>query len=327
MADYVVTTRNADGSLIDRAYTANDRADLFKKLAADGLSAVRVREGALGKKPRRVKSGGAPSKGRGLIAAAIVILGVGAAVWFLMPKTEKPVDEKNVSEVKTIGEAKVTAINTNRTEKQSVAKRTSGNSGLSLSAQRSRERIRRRNERNGIRDFIPPAHTSSVVVVNAAAKHFVNPADQWVAIMLTAPLGERPIGDPQMIFGEKFRSHFAQSAATKIEIYPDDPDEVKELKQAVIDTKKDLFSRVRNGEDPCEIMKATFHEMQQLGLYKAELEAAVKAACLDNNLSDQEVEDTLTAANSMLSERGITNLKMPGVFKRRLKMRARGLNK
>jgi hypothetical protein len=47
MADYIVTIRNKKGSLEERAYIAIDRADLFKKLAADGFTAVRVREEVL----------------------------------------------------------------------------------------------------------------------------------------------------------------------------------------------------------------------------------------------------------------------------------------
>ena len=92
MANYVVTIRTKDGSLAERDYTANDRAELFQKLAADGVTAVRVSEGAAGKKPcKAVKKVGAPSKGRGLLAAAIVVLGAGLAVWWMMKGEEKKV--------------------------------------------------------------------------------------------------------------------------------------------------------------------------------------------------------------------------------------------
>ena len=48
---------------------------------------MRIEESS-GKKPRKaakkVASGGAPAKGRGLLAAAIVVLGAGLAVWWMM---------------------------------------------------------------------------------------------------------------------------------------------------------------------------------------------------------------------------------------------------
>ena len=93
MVDFVVTIRSKNGSLEERAYTANDRAELFKKLAADGITVVSVREGVASKKkqPRKaVKKAGAPSKGRGLLAAAIVLV-AGVAAWhFLFNDGEKP---------------------------------------------------------------------------------------------------------------------------------------------------------------------------------------------------------------------------------------------
>lgn len=102
MVEYVVTTRNANGSREERAYIAEDRSELFKKLAADGINAISVREGTLGKKPRKaVKKAGAPSKGRGLLAAAIVVLGAGLAVWLMWPEEKKVVEEVAKKAVKT----------------------------------------------------------------------------------------------------------------------------------------------------------------------------------------------------------------------------------
>lgn len=53
MVKFVVTYRAKDGSLKEIGYEAEDRKALFKQLSADGISAVRVREGVIGKSPRR----------------------------------------------------------------------------------------------------------------------------------------------------------------------------------------------------------------------------------------------------------------------------------
>lgn len=93
MADYIVITRNKNGSLEERAYMAVDRADLFKKLAADGVSAVRVCEGVVSKKPRKV-TGGVVSKGVLGVVAAVVVAALVGVVWMMMQEREEITDEK-----------------------------------------------------------------------------------------------------------------------------------------------------------------------------------------------------------------------------------------
>lgn len=94
MVEYIVTTRNAKGLREERAYTAENRSDLFKKLTADKITAVRVREGSLVKKARTSSAiGNVLSKYHFFIIAAVILTIVCCVLWVLILR--KNDDKKN----------------------------------------------------------------------------------------------------------------------------------------------------------------------------------------------------------------------------------------
>lgn len=111
------------------------------------------------------------------------------------------------------------------------------------------------------------------------------------------------------VFDKSFDDDFTQSMGERIEISPDDTEEQRKLKQLVIDAKKELAARLKAGETPSEIMTATAKELYDLGQYRRNLQKEVIAAQHDPNLSDQEVADTVEAANKMLEAKGLKGLK------------------
>lgn len=322
MADYVVTTRNADGSLIDRAYTANDRADLFKKLAADGLSAVRVREGALGKKPRRVKSGGAPSKGRGLIAAAIVILGVCAAVWFLMPKTEKPVEVKKEPKkevkVEPVKPIKAKPVKKEEVKEEKPKRVTKKGTPIPDRVQKDEHGVYRYP--NGQR-WVDPKNLNIV-------KHpkprllFKHTSENQIAVMLRldpARMAPFLIGR-RMPYGDRFIKDFVDSLDDTVVYDKNDTPEEAELRKAVLETKAELKAAMDRGEDIAKIMNDTQKELDRLCQYHNDLKKLVKEAVDNPEFSDKDVEDYVTAANEMLKKQGLNGLTMPNLVNRQARL-------
>ena len=126
-------------------------------------------------------------------------------------------------------------------------------------------------------------------------------------------------------FGAKFDADFAASLNEKIEFNDDDTDEQRELKQAVIDTKKELAERVKNGEKASDVMAAHSRQLYELGQYKSNLESQIRQVKNDPKMSDLDVEDAVNAANQMLKDRGLPPIKMPNMLIRRasLKIAAR----
>ena len=101
MKQWTVTYRDKNGSKASVVIEAEDRAGVFAELKKRGISAISVEEGASNKKPRKAPSSGASSKGRGLIAAAMVVLVAGIVAWWMYNLNEEPravsVPEKNKS--------------------------------------------------------------------------------------------------------------------------------------------------------------------------------------------------------------------------------------
>lgn len=118
------------------------------------------------------------------------------------------------------------------------------------------------------------------------------------------------------IYGPGFVNSFKKSLEQNIEIFPDDPVDVRDKKLAVIEAKKELKTAMDNGEDICEIMRESSRQMIQLANYRKDLESEVinvlKQDVQDNdNVSDDDIATYIAAANKLLEDRGAEPLKTP----------------
>ena len=169
-----------------------------------------------------------------------------------------------------------------------------------------------------------PVITNKHTEANAslAARVFSNTADKFIGQLISIEPGT-PLYGPPIKYDEKFVRSFLRSLTTPIIIDPDDPPEVAALKRAVRETKIELKARYDDGEDIAQIMTDTRKELQELGLYRNELQAEVNRIIRKDakNLTDEEMQDFVDAANKMLAERGAKPIALPGLMKHRLKMK------
>ena len=319
MANYVVTIRTKDGSLAERDYTANDRAELFQKLAADGVTAVRVSEGVAVKKPRKaVKKAGAPSKGRGLLAAAIVVLGAGLAVWWMMKGEEKgekkaePTKEVKVIEEKKVALSALKSVHLPSEKKDHVAtdklhvkkgpyvgQKVTNSFGQVYTVKHVVKAGVRRENGVEIEDKPLFKHDS------------LNDLD---ALYRTTP-GQRIYGsfDPK-----KFNKDFPNAIINeKIEITEEDSEDVANRKAMVQDGIAVLKEALKNGENPSELIKAARKELSDLADYRDLCLSAINDMKMDG-ASYEEVEEYYASINVKLKERNIPALLSPETIKQRL---------
>lgn len=118
------------------------------------------------------------------------------------------------------------------------------------------------------------------------------------------------------IYGPGFVNSFIKSLDQKIEIFPNDSDDIQEKKRAVIEAKQELKAAMDRGEDICEIMRETSRQLMQLSNYRKDLERELVNVIkqdLDENdtISDDDIATYITAANKLLEERGAEPLKTP----------------
>lgn len=317
MVDYIVTTRNADGALEERAYTAEDRADLFKKMAADGVTAVKVQEGVAGKKPRKAMKA-APSKYRGLVAATIVVLGAGAALFFLMLKSENSLEEKKdvKRQIKpAIADVAKTNLEVKAGVKEEQPKRYSKEGSVIPNLVQADDRGVYRWP-NGARWVDPNRKVVKVERKTRLSTLFKHPCDRHIAAILESEPGQQFFGT--VMYSKNLKEDFYASLEAPYEFNKDLSPEDRALQIAVADTKRELKKRVDAGEDLAEILTEARNELERLGAYRKDIEDIVKESINNEQVSNSDLEDVIVAANKMLEKEGLPAIKAPSIVMRQV---------
>lgn len=156
--------------------------------------------------------------------------------------------------------------------------------------------------------------TSRVEAVTLADKTFNKFSDRCIATLLTTEFGDGFLGDSEELFSE-FNEQFEDSLSEEIVIEPEDSEDVRVLKAAIIDVRNDLIKRKNAGEDLAKIMIETRDQLIELATYREELEQQVEKLTADNELSEEDEEELIKAANTMLEDRGIKPFELPSVAK------------
>ena len=155
---------------------------------------------------------------------------------------------------------------------------------------------------------------------NSPVNAFKHHCERAIASALTMEPGAPMLMKPT--FDARLDADFAQHAVDAIEIGDDDTDEVKALKQAVAETKKELIDRVKNGENPSDILNAHMDSMYELGKYKSQMSEMINEMRNDPSKSDDDIRDLVTAANKLLRDKGAQEFEMPNLFARQAKLQA-----
>lgn len=152
-------------------------------------------------------------------------------------------------------------------------------------------------------------------------KHF---SEKRIAGLLLAEPGRLMIQMPT--FDDRFDKDLESTILDKIEILDTDSEQDRQLKQAVIDTKKELFAHLKEtGEMPSTVLAAEAKKLYELGRYKHELQRQITAARKNADYSDDDVRDFVMAANSMLEQKGLKPFSMPSLVLRQTQLtRAKG---
>ncbi len=248
---------------------------------------------------------------KGAIAGAVVIIGAAVAAWWLWPEGETRQDAASTKRglIKEVTPAKA---------KQEAAK--------TAEEKDPWKHFKTYTDTNGVLRYEggmvvrkPPVRT--VKVGDHTPSIFKHVAEMQIASLLQVQPGEMLAGTMDY---RGFAKSLKESFEDEIVINPEDDERTRELKQAVIDTKKDLRARMEKGEDVGKLMSDTRADFQRLGTYKMELANEVRRIldekAANEALSDQDVRECYEAANLMLEEKGLRKLRMPGrIFVRSLR--------
>lgn len=144
-------------------------------------------------------------------------------------------------------------------------------------------------------------------------------SENQIAGLLKIEIGEMVMGS--MTYGQRFIDDFKKSLKEEIQFNENDSDEDIELKKAVIDTKKELLARMQSGEDIGKIMSETRKELQDIARYRQTIRQDLMAAIKDENMTEQDIDDFVSAANQLLVEKNAKPLAFPSLLRRKIQMR------
>lgn len=257
-----------------------------------------------------------------LIIVSFVVLFLVLIAWLMLPSAENIEDDESNPKTKKIATTKKLKEKKVRKAATNVVKQTKAKS------EKPKERPPQRvgEIRDGYRLLCDGTlHRVLGVVTNTpgkfsiADKTFKHSADVELGNLLMVEPGDDLLGDTAGMY-RGFNKEFDEALTEPIEYSDDDTPIQREMKQAVNELRKELKDRRANGEDIEKIMEDTRNQLKELSLYRQELEDEVRKLSTDD-LTQNDYEDLVAAANQMLKERGIKPLEMPSTVRHAIRLR------
>ena len=314
---FTVTYRTAQGTLKHDNFESDNRSGLLEKLKELGITPISIRS-FQGNNARKEKPPQKCNRKRmlllfctsiGCLIGVLVFLSIGGNEAITEPEiasvpAKKPLQKHSPK----LGTAVTnTSVSKPMTIKEIHSAETNG---------MSRGRLKKwLLKHDTSRVYTNGAHR----VKTLEERTFRHGAEIHIAGLIRLEPGSSLLGDSSLIYGKAFMNSFKKSLEEPIIISEEDSDEVKDLKKAVIETKVELKQRMDAGEDICKIMCETRDDLKKIGLYRDELNRQLIELGKDGQYSEQDMNDFVSAANQMLSERGAKPLSMPRILKYKFK--------
>lgn len=152
-------------------------------------------------------------------------------------------------------------------------------------------------------------------------RRFDHQAEEAIASLLEITPGATIVGSIDYHKHGRFEQSFKESLASPTQTLQTDDAYTRELKSAVNEVKADLKQRMDAGEDIADLMTKSRDELQQLGLFRMQLQRELNEIRKDDKTTAEEYEDFVKAANVMLEQKGAKPLTIPRVVYNQLLLR------
>ena len=316
MAWFTVQYRNKDGAMVEEAFEASDKNALFKKLEADKISPISVHSGRPSQKA--VRKTVSPRTLRGLAAGMVVVLGAAVAFYFFTrPETAKPrVEKAPPKQIKEVTPA-APRPRAQEPEKPVEEKKVDPNARPTKVGETVNGYILLPSGR--MHRVLGVVTNSATAAIKGKYEIFNHACENEIAGFLSMEPGQGLVGTPR--YNGRFKRDFLESLEEPIVVSPDDSPEDALLKRNVIKAKMDLKDALDRGEDIEQIMLDTRKELQDLARYKLELTQQMHDIVKENaEMSTEDMEALLEAANKMLDEKGIAPMSFGPLTRRKIMM-------
>ena len=247
-----------------------------------------------------------PSPLRGLVAGAVLVAAVVGCYFAFFAKSEKPqkvVEQKKPTAIKEVKHAVVTQKVAE--VKKPIDPREDYDHKMCYRDERGILRYKDGGCRvpDPTRPKLPPISSESFYVTV-----FSNHSDKAIADIISINPGDHIFFSVDYS-GEHLEKAFLESLTTPIKINDDDSPYHKELKKAVLETRKEVARRIGDGEKLGDILNGARKELERLSKYKQDLHDEISRMVKDSNgaeLNTADVKDLVAAANKMLEDNGVS---------------------
>lgn len=324
---YIVTYRNSGGKQEQTAIEAESRSAVFAALKERGISAIRVEEEAGKAKPSRNKTspgkvGTPPTIGKGLIAGVLVVVAAICAWYYLSARkpdaTPQQKDRKEKRAHKKAAEpTQVHVVADAESEPKPEPPKIDPNARPTKVGETVNGYIKLPSGR--IHRVLGVVTNSVTASIKGKYEIFDHACENEIAGFLSMEPGQGLVGTPR--YNGRFKRDFLESLKHPIVVTADDSPEDAALKRNVIQAKIELKEALDRGEDIEQIMLDTRKEMQELARYKQELKQQMHEIVKgDSEMSTEEMENLLEAANKLLEEKGIAPMTFGPLTRRKIMM-------
>lgn len=333
---FTVTYRGANGAMVTETVEAANRAECFAHMKKRGIAPTGVKEGATrndrvasaakrpSAAPLRMKTKSIAGK---ILLVVVILASVGGGLWWWFSQDEQqPTSDPEIPKKSGLAkEVTPSAAPTNKVvevEKPKVKKLNKWEYPVERTNELSAAELRKWK----VMHRPPPGYTNDTSRTEPPPKYaiFKHHSENEIASLLTMTPGETLVGTPH--YTKKLTEDFLKSLETPIVVTDKDSPEDAELKRAMIQTKIELKERMDAGEDLGQILLDTRSQYQDLARYKMTLESEFSALRKNPDVTMQDIDDFMTAANQLLEQKGIAPIKLSPISKRML-MRKKGGNK
>lgn len=317
--------RDRDGTIRKGVIEADTRLDAIailknKRLTIVNLQKVQRKSGC--RKPAAV--GGTRNSLLLRVSIIITLASVLSVVLVLMYNQKAGVEKQNIDEIKKVQKPNKPKKTENKTDNVPVTNKVDKLAKLREQIYVDDKGIRRWP--GGLRVVDKPpsyviSNANDIVVKgrNINRQIFKHASENQIAGLLKLEVGETVLGT--MRYGKRFVDDFKKSLKDEIVITENDSDEDRILKEAVIETKKELLQRMNAGEDIGEIMSNTRKELQDIARYRQQIRQDLHAAIKNENMTEKDIDDFVAAANQILKEKNAKPLSFPSLLRRKIQLR------
>lgn len=288
---------------------AESRVDVYPMLKSMGISAISVTEG-------EVKHQSSKRYDKHILAVLVIIaVTVGICYWIRSVQSNEPSEEskpRSNGRIAEVTPAKGKVVQ----EEDAVAPKP-----RNYWDEHPRSTWTDVDRRRWWAAHQPPAgYTNKSALVEAKPEYaiFSTRAENEIACYMTLEPGKLLVGTP--VYNEQYKKDFIESLKTPILDNPEDTVEQKELKQAMREVREDLKVRLAAGEDLGDILHQTREELQKLSMYKSQIQHQIDDFIKRKDVSIEDVDDFVTAANMMLDEKGIAPIKLGVITREMIKL-------